>query len=294
MSQLTAPRPPPGGSLTPPQTRHRGRDGDSRPSAAAMGCSHYGHSQWRLTAWWDSFSVRPARVNTSPLRRSRYGSCSRPVAPSESVGPVAGPSFQALITGLSAWMLSDRLWAVEPTDSTPLLSALSTMVLWLVPLVALRPNRKDLVMLRSKPGAVMLSLAGVAVVPLIVYSIRQGRLATSGMPDTDTAYDLTALGVVLATQAIFAAFRPSGSTWFPRFVALAALWVGITAIIWPDDFGSLGLAWGAVLAGWGCVFAAVAEGRRRAQSSTPDERATATPKVQEASTPTADHSDGHQ
>lgn len=205
-------------------------------------------------------------------------------------------AYQALVVGVLAQMLSDRLWAVEPVDSTPVMSALAMIVLWLLPLVALRPNRRDLFRLRPQFSVVLLPMAVAAAVPLICYSIHQGALATGGGGVlVDPAYALTALGVVLAAQAVFAALRPSGTTWLPRFVALAAIWIGTAAIIWPDDLGSLGLAWGAVLAGWGCVFAAAAEAQRRARSSAPAEQTTATPKpVPEASTPNAGQRDGHQ
>jgi len=186
-------------------------------------------------------------------------------------------AYQALVVGVIATTLSDRLWAVEPVDSTPVLSALAMIVLWLLPLVALRPNRRDLFRLHPQFSVVLL-MAIAAAVPLIYYSICQGALATGGGGAlVDSAYALTALGVVLAAQAILAAFRVSSTSWFPRFVALTAVWIGTAAMIWPDDLGSLGLAWGAVLAGWGCVFAAAAEVQRRARSSATTEQTTATP-----------------
>jgi hypothetical protein len=178
-------------------------------------------------------------------------------------------AYQALVVGVLATMLSDRLWAVEPFESTPVASALAMIVLWLVPLVALRPNRRDLFRLRPQPSVVLLPMAAVEAVPLIYYAVGQGALATGGGGVlVDPAYALTALGVVLAAQAVLAALRPSGTSWLPRLVAIAAIWVGTAAIIWPDDLGSLGLAWGTVLAGWGCVFAAVAEAQRRAAGRT--------------------------
>jgi hypothetical protein len=177
-------------------------------------------------------------------------------------------AYQALVVGVVATMLSDRLWAVEPVDSTPVMSALAMIVLWLLPLVALRPNRRDLLRLRPQFSVVMLPMAVAAAVPLIYYSIYQGALATGGGGALiDPAYALTALGVVLAAQAIFAALRPSGTTWLPRFVALAAIWIGTAAIIWPDDLGSFGRAWGGAMVAWGIAFAAGAEAERRRRPS---------------------------
>jgi hypothetical protein len=168
-------------------------------------------------------------------------------------------AVQAVVVGWFGWILSDRLWAVEPAGSTPLMSAVATVVLWLLPLVLLRPNRRELFTPRLRASAYLSPMAVGAAVPLVIYSIRQGGLATAGLPEADAAYALTALGVVLAVQAVFAALRPSGSAWLPRFVALAAVWVGLGAIIWPNDLGSLGLTWGAALLAWGIAFAVCAE-----------------------------------
>jgi hypothetical protein len=205
-------------------------------------------------------------------------------------------AYQALVVGVLATLLSDRLWAVEPFDSTPVMSALAMIVLWLLPLVALRPNRRELIKLRPQLSVALLVLAIAAAIPLIYYSIHQGALATGGGGVlVDPAYALTALGVVLAAQAIFAACRPSGTTWFPRLVGLTAIWIGTAAIIWPDDLGSLGLAWGAVLAGWGCVFMATAEVHRRARWSVPAHQSTTTQKpVSKTSAPSSGQRDVHQ
>ncbi len=164
-------------------------------------------------------------------------------------------AFQTLTVGLFGWLLSDRLWAVPPADSTPVISAAATIGLWILPLVAFRPHRKQLLQLRLQPSAVLLPLALAAAVPLVTYAVRQGEQATD--PSGTTApYAMTALAVVLATQAVFAALRPAGSSSPTRLVALAAIWVGLAAVIRPTDPGSFGTAWGAALIGWAALFLA--------------------------------------
>ena len=81
---------------------------------------------------------------------------------------------------------------------------------------------------------------------------------------------MTALGVVLAAQAMNAALRPSRTSWLPRFAATAAVWVGLAAVVWPDDAGSLGIVWGTVLVGWGFTFAFCTELERTRRASASD------------------------
>lgn len=184
-------------------------------------------------------------------------------------------AFQALAVGSIGWALSEQLWAVRPADSSPFASAIATVVLWFLPLLLLRPDRQQLRHLRAHPSAMLLPLALAAAVPLMIYSVHQGGLASDSGGVDGGAYDRTALGVVLAVQAVFAALRPAHSRWLPRLIALAATWVGLAAVLWPDDLGSLGLGWGVTLIGWGLAFAAAAEVETRRDPSTafPDGRA---------------------
>jgi hypothetical protein len=176
-------------------------------------------------------------------------------------------AFQALIVGWISWTLGDQLWAVQPADSTPIMSAIATIVLWFLPLLLLRPHRKELLHLRLQPSAILLPLALAAAVPQVIYAVRQGDLATDPT-GAGAGHDMT-LSVVLAGQFVFAALRPGGSVWLPRLVALAGAWVGLAAIIWPNDLGSFGRGWGAALIGGALVFAAAAEVETRRQRPSP-------------------------
>jgi hypothetical protein len=158
-------------------------------------------------------------------------------------------AFYALMVGWASWFLAERLYPAAPEEETGILSILTTVVLWLLPLVLLRPNRRELLRPELRPSAILLPLALVAAVPLLIYSVRQGR----------TDQDSGILGVAVAAQAVLAALRPRHTRWLPRFVALAAGSIGLLAVIWPDDLGSPGRAWGAALIGWALLFAAAAE-----------------------------------
>ena len=90
-------------------------------------------------------------------------------------------------------------------------------------------------------------------------------------------YDARTLGVVVAAQAaVLAALRPRASRWLPRFVALAAVWIGLLAVIWPNDVASPGRGWGAVLICWALLFAAAAEVEARRDPKQPLPSATTT------------------
>jgi hypothetical protein len=186
-------------------------------------------------------------------------------------------AFHALVVGWGAWFLSERLFPAPPQDETSILSIITTVMLWLLPLVLLRPHRRELMRLDLRPSAILLPLAVAAAVPLSMYSVRQGNLGIS--------VDACMLGVVVAAQAVLAALRPRRSRWLPRFVALAAGSIGLLAVIWPHDLTSLGRGWGGALICWALLFAAAGELEAR-RDPTPGVQPATTPTTQPRLTPT--------
>lgn len=166
-------------------------------------------------------------------------------------------AFQFLVVGSVAWSVSEMLWALPPADSTPVASVLSGVVLQFVPLILLRPHRRELVSLQLRPSAVLLALAVLLAVPAVINATHLGRLA---MPGADEGFwDMSSLWVVVAVQALFAALRPRDNRWLPRIIAVATGWLGLLAVVWPEDLTSPGRAWGAALIVWAILFAAAAE-----------------------------------
>jgi len=86
------------------------------------------------------------------------------------------------------------------------------------------PQRRQLLRPQIRPSAILLPHALAAALAMVVYAIRQGNRSNSGVEEA------TSIGVVLATQTMFAALRPQGSRWLPRWVALAAAWIGVLAV----------------------------------------------------------------
>lgn len=168
-------------------------------------------------------------------------------------------AFHTLVVGWSAWLLSERLFAVALPDETPVATALITVVLWLLPLIVLRPRRRELARVDLRPSAVLLPLGLVVAVPASVYAVRHGNLAIGFEGSTRLHYDACGLGAVLAAQAVFAGLRPRANRWLPRCVAFAAGWIGLLAVVWPKDLTSPGRGWGAAILCWAVLFAIAAE-----------------------------------
>ena len=79
------------------------------------------------------------------------------------------------------------------------------------------------------PGVGILREPLLTVAPLCVYAVRQGDMAT-GLNGRMQLYCFSAgLGLIVGAQAVFAGFRPRGSRWFTRLVALVAQPALITA-----------------------------------------------------------------
>ena len=176
-------------------------------------------------------------------------------------------AFQFLVVGSVAWSVSEMLWALPPADSTPVASALSGVVVQFLPLILLRPHRRELLSLQLRPSAVLLALAVLLAVPAVINAAQLGGLA---MPGADESFwDMSSLWVVVAVQALFAALRPRDSRWLPRIIAVATGWLGLLAVLWPEDLASPGRAWGAALIVWAILFGAAAElGNRQVADST--------------------------
>jgi hypothetical protein len=240
-----------------------------------------------LSLWALSMSQWAVRLGQAdPGERFTYGSVT--AWKLLAVGGVLGicwtagrsvVAFHALVVGSAAWALSERLYAVPPPDDSPIISAVATAVLWMLPLVLVRPRRRELVRPHLRPSAILLPLALAAAVPLSIYAVRQGDLATSFERPTMFHYDACTLGAVVAAQAVLAALRPRASRWLPRLVAFAAAWIGLLAVIWPHDVASSGRGWGGVLICWALLFAAAAEveARRDPKQPLPSATTTASP-----------------
>jgi hypothetical protein len=63
-------------------------------------------------------------------------------------------AFHALVVGWAGWFLAERLYPAPPEEETGILSILTTVVLWLLPLVFLRPSRSEFLRPELRPSAI--------------------------------------------------------------------------------------------------------------------------------------------
>jgi hypothetical protein len=100
----------------------------------------------------------------------------------------SGVAFQSLVVGWAGWFLSERPFSAPPhPDETPILSFVTTWVLWLLPLVLLHPHRRELIRLELRPNATLLPLALAAAVPLSIYSVHQETWPSTPTPACSAA-----------------------------------------------------------------------------------------------------------
>jgi hypothetical protein len=131
---------------------------------------------------------------------------------------------------------------------------LLNLVIFYGPLVALRPDRRQLLRLSLQPSRRLLVVALVAAAPLALFAWRVAdRFAGS-----ELGFDMTGLYLALATFAFFAALRPEGGRLLPYLVSASVACTGLAAVILPNDDASPGLVGGVLLMAWAVAFTATA------------------------------------
>jgi len=139
----------------------------------------------------------------------------------------------------------------------------------LVVLLALHPDRRDVLRRPRWPSVPLLALALAAVVPALVYVWEVASNGRADLPPEDSFAYVPSLwsaaaGMALGTilVAVLAALRPPGWPVSAGCVAVAALLFGIASNINPDIAASGGRGWGSAAIGWSLVWvAAVARER---------------------------------
>jgi hypothetical protein len=167
------------------------------------------------------------------------------------------------VLGTHWWVVGLLVWTVltalsDQHGATYVLLPVG-LALVLVPVLALRPRRRDLLRPDLHPSLLLLSLALVAAVPLVPFAIRLARQATRFPADGTTAellFDSAGVALSLAMVGVYAALRPHRTRWLPLVVAAAAVWSGVFGLIWPQDLGSPGTGGGAAMLVGGLVFGA--------------------------------------
>ncbi len=170
-------------------------------------------------------------------------------------------SYWAIGVGQLVWACAGVL-APQP-DANPLPVSLANLLIFYGPLVALRPQRRQLLHPHFKAKRGSLAIAAAGSIPLVLIAIRlAGRLRG------ELGFDMVGLYLALSAFALFAALQPFGRRWLTHVVATAVALVGVAALVYPHDQASVGTSGGALLMTSAAVFAASATQRDRPNRAT--------------------------
>lgn len=105
----------------------------------------------------------------------------------------------------------------------------------------------------------LLVLAGLGIVPCVVYSLRMYEFDREGRPDGDISVGIDhysvqgALGLAVAILAVLVAVWPSGRRFTGCCTGIAAAYLGLVSLAWPDAAGGFSRPWSAAAIVWGAA-----------------------------------------
>jgi hypothetical protein len=158
---------------------------------------------------------------------------------------------QMLAVGLACWI---ALSLATAQHGSGLVGTLVLSLIFLVPVVLLRPFRRDLIRFSAAADRRLLLLAGLAAAPLLAYAWHNTDVARGLDPNGTPAelrFDMAGLGLILVTSGLIAALRPRRTAILPGLVGAAAVWAGVAAMLFPSNDASPGQLGGALLVAWG-------------------------------------------
>jgi hypothetical protein len=100
-------------------------------------------------------------------------------------------------------------------------------------------------------------VASVAAIPWVSYALRMWASNRENRPDTDVTLGIDhysvqgALALALAVLPLLAALRADLDPFVPLCAAVAAFYLGLVSLAWPDAAGGLGRAWSIAAMAWG-------------------------------------------
>ena len=135
-------------------------------------------------------------------------------------------------------------------------------------LVALRPERGELLRIATRPDPWLLGIVLVAAIPLIWYAVAMGAQAQDliGPPHhVQRLSTMAAMAVAIVLVGLLTALRTQGWTLPAWCAGVATIVFGLASFLYPTHPGAAGSAWGGVAMAGGALFIGVAtwEGWRR-------------------------------
>ena len=184
--------------------------------------------------------------------------------------------FSTVIVGAAFVLIVVRPRASAPAVAQLLVAALSLGVsaviaeearlLWLAGMLALQivivrglsPNARfrRTAIPRSTVSRPLLLLAGLGVAPWLAYALHMWASNRQGHPGDDTLgidhYSVQgALALALALLPVLAALRPEACLFLATCAGVAATYLGLVSIAWPNSLAALGQSWSVAAMAWG-------------------------------------------
>jgi hypothetical protein len=160
-------------------------------------------------------------------------------------------SYWWIGVGQLVWAVAGLL-APQPDGNPPLLD-LANLLIFYGPLVALRPQRRQLLHPHFRPNGRSMAIAVAGSLPLVLFAIH-----LAGGVRAESTFDMVGLYLALGTTTVFAALQPFGRRWLTHVVAIGLALVGVASLIYPHDQASAGMTGGALLLIGAAGFAASA------------------------------------
>lgn len=133
-------------------------------------------------------------------------------------------------------------------------------------LLALHPAREEFFRRGAAVSRALLAITVIGAVPLVAYALEMGAQAQdlAGPPHhVQRLSTMAAMAVAIVLTGLLAALQTRG--WrIPAWSAgVAAIMFGLASVVYPDQRGAVGRAWGGVAIAGGVLFIAVAEWEAR-------------------------------
>lgn len=171
-------------------------------------------------------------------------------------------SYWAIAVGQLVWVVAGLLAPAQPGANGPLLN-LVNLVIFYGPLIALRPQRRQLLHPQFQTNLISLCIAVVGSIPLVLFAAHLARQLKG-----ELGFDMVGLYLVLPAMGLFAALQPQGQRWIAQVVGAGAALTGIAAVVLPHELASPGVLGGALLLSGGAVFGAAGTFPRHPAKST--------------------------
>ena len=127
-----------------------------------------------------------------------------------------------------------------------------------------------------RPSRSLFLVAGAGAIPWLSYAVQMWALNRESRSDTDVTLGIDhysvqgALALALAVLPVLAGMRADLRPFVPLCTSVAASYLGLVSLAWPDAAGGLGRAWSIAAMAWGLALLAATFSHRIRAVPLPD------------------------